>query len=128
MNQNSKSIWKIRILVSSIFILGVIAGAGGFYSYSTWISPNREISRREKYQEVFNKLGLNEQQRTEVDKIIGELREKLSALRAEAQPRVQQIRAENDEKLQKVLTLEQWSKFKAEREKIKDAEKQKYKK
>jgi hypothetical protein len=55
--------------------------------------------------------------------IVGETREKLQKLRQESDPRVQEIRAQNDENLQRVLTPEQWQRFQLEREKIRQTEK-----
>jgi hypothetical protein len=128
MNGEKKGLWQIRLIAVSIFVFGVITGVGGLYSYQSVFSPAKTPTIRERYQEAFNNLDMNSEQREEVQKIVGELKEKLSALRAEAQPRVQEIRSESDAKLRKVLTPEQWEKFRAERELIRQSEKNKYKK
>ena len=128
MDSEKKSIFQIRLIAVSIFVFGVITGIGGLYSYQSIFSPATQPTMREKYQEAFSKLDMTPEQRTEVQKIVGQLKEKLSALRAEAQPRVQEIRAESDAKLQKVLTPEQWEKFRAERELIRQSEKDRYRK
>jgi len=128
MDSEKKSIFQIRLIAVSIFFFGVIAGVGGLYSYQSIFSSAKQPTMREKYQEAFGKLDMTPEQRTEVQKIVGQLKEKLSALRAEAQPRVQEIRAESDAKLQKVLTPEQWEKFRAERELIRQSEKDRYRK
>jgi hypothetical protein len=128
MNSEKKSIFQIRLIAVSIFVFGVITGVGGLYSYQSIFSPAAQPTMREKYQEAFSKLDMTTEQRTEVQKIVGQLKEKLSALRAEAQPKVQEIRAESDAKLQKVLTPDQWEKFRAERELIRQSEKDRYRK
>jgi len=128
MNGEKKGLWQIRLIAVSIFVFGVITGVGGLYSYQSVFSPAKQPTIRERYQEAFNNLDMNSEQREEVQKIVGELKEKLSALRAEAQPRVQEIRSESDAKLQKVLTPEQWEKFRAERELIRQSEKNRYRK
>lgn len=125
MISDKKGIWQIRLIAISIFIFGVVAGVGGLYSYQSIFSPAKQPTIRERYQEAFNSLGMTPEQSREVEKIVGELKEKLSALRAEAQPRVQEIRAESDAKLQRVLTQDQWEKFRSERESIRQTEKEK---
>jgi Spy/CpxP family protein refolding chaperone len=124
MNIESKSKWQIRLATLSIFFLGFIAGAFALNSYYLWFGAAKEPTKQEKYEEAFNKLGLNASQKTEVQKIFGETRDNIQKMRQETDPRLQEIRAQNDEKLLKVLTPEQWQKFQQEREKIREAEKQ----
>lgn len=124
MNSDKKGILQIRLIALSIFVFGVVAGVGGLYSYQSIFSPGKQPSIRERYQEAFNRLDMNSEQTREVEEIVAELKKKLSALRMEAQPRVQEIRSESDAKLQKVLTKEQWDQFRAERELIRQSEKE----
>ncbi len=124
MNIESKSKWQIRIATLSIFILGFVAGAFALNAHYLWFGAAKAPTKQEKYEEAFNKLGLNETQKTEVQKIFGETRENIQKIRQETDPRLQEIRNQNDEKLQKVLNAEQWQKFQQEREKIREAEKQ----
>jgi Spy/CpxP family protein refolding chaperone len=123
MDSEKKGIWQIRLATLSIFLLGLIAGAFALHSYHLWFGAARQPTKHEKYEEAFNKLGMTEEQKAEVQKIIGETREKLVRLRQESEPRVQEIRAQSDENLQKVLTAEQWQRFQQEREKIRQSEK-----
>jgi Spy/CpxP family protein refolding chaperone len=123
MDSEKKSIWQIRLATLSIFLLGFVAGAFALHSYHLWFSASSGLTKQERYEEAFNRLGLNEAQKTEVRQIVGETREKLQKLRQESDPRVQEIRAQNDENLQRVLTPEQWQRFQQEREKIRQTEK-----
>jgi Spy/CpxP family protein refolding chaperone len=56
-------------------------------------------------------LNLNADQKTKVEQILGDTREQLRALRRESEPRVNDIRRQADERLQQVLTPEQWQQF-----------------
>ena len=124
MNIESKSKWQIRFATLGIFVLGFVAGAFALNAYYLWFSAAKAPTKQEKYEEAFKSLGLNDAQKTEVQKIFGETRESIQKMRQETDPRLLEIRNQNDEKLQKVLTPEQWQKFQQEREKIREAEKQ----
>jgi Spy/CpxP family protein refolding chaperone len=123
MDSDKKGIWQIRLATLSIFVLGFVAGAFALHSYHLWTSAAKPPTKQERYEEVFNQLGLSENQKADVRKIVGETRDKLQKLRQESDPRVQEIRAQHDEQLQKVLTPEQWQSFQQEREKIRQTEK-----
>ncbi len=125
MDSEQKGIWKIRIATLFIFMLGSFAGVVGLYSYQAWFPAAKQPTTRERYEEAFSRLGMDEAQRAEVDVIIGDLRQKLIQLRQDAEPKVQEIRAESDARLQKVLTPEQWVQFQAEREVIRQREREK---
>lgn len=125
-NNDNKSAWKIRFVTLLIFFLGIVAGVVGSYSYEAYFPAAKNQTRREKYEEAFNRLGMTEAQRTEVDQIITDLRQRLVQLRQDAEPKVQEIRAESDARLQTVLTPEQWQQFQADREQIRQAEREKY--
>ncbi len=123
MNTESKSKWQIRLATLSIFLLGFLAGAIAFNAYHLWSGASKRPSRHERFDEALNRLGLNDTQKIEVQKILGETRGKIHQLRQEDEPRLQQIRAENDEQLQRVLTPEQWREFQQAREEIRGADK-----
>ena len=124
MNIESKSKLQIRLATLGIFMLGVIAGAFALNAYYLWFGAAKSPTKQERYEEAFNKLGLNDAQKNEVQKIFGEMRENIQKIRQETDPRFQEIRDRNDEKLQKILTPEQWQKFQQERDKIREADKQ----
>lgn len=123
MNIESKTKWQLRFATISIFLLGFVAGAFALNAYHLWFSASKQPTKREKYEEAFNKLGLTEQQKAEIVKTVGETREKVQNLRQESEPKLQEIRNQHDEKLQKILTPEQWAEFQKERETIRESEK-----
>lgn len=125
MNIESKSKWQIRVATLGIFVLGFVAGAFALNAYHLWFSAAKPVvTKQEKYEEAFRKLGLTDAQKAEVQRVVNETRENIQKIRQETDPRIQEIRTQNDEKLQKVLTPEQWQSFQQEREKIRESEKQ----
>ena len=126
MNIESKSKWQIRLVTLSIFLIGFVTGAVALNAYHLWFGGAEPQSRQERFEEAFKQIGLNESQKLEVQKIFGETREKVHNFRQESEPRMQEIRAETDEKLQRVLTPEQWEQFQERREKILKIEREKY--
>lgn len=125
MNIESKSKWQIRLATLSIFLLGFIAGAIALNAYHLWFGSANQSSRRQKFEDSFSQLNLNENQKIEVQRILTDTREKIQKYRQESEPRMQDIRAETDEKLQRVLTPEQWTQFQQERDKILQTDKPK---
>lgn len=122
MNIESKSKWQIRMATLSIFLLGFVAGAIALNAYRLWFGGANQPSRHERFEQTFNKLGLNEPQKAEVQKTFGETREKIQKLRQESEPQMQEIRNQTDEKLQRIMTPEQWQGFQQEREKNRQSE------
>ena len=60
---------------------------------------------------MLDRLQLNNDQKTQVQEIFSDARAQLQAVRKDADPRVTAVRQQTDEKLQKVLTTEQWQQF-----------------
>ena len=118
MNIESKSKWQIRLATLSIFLLGFVAGAIALNAYHLWFGGAKQPTKRERFEEAFNQVGLDETQKAEVQKILGETRERIQKLRQESEPAMQEIRSQTDEKLQRVMRPEQWQGFQQEREKI----------
>lgn len=124
MNIESKSKWQIRLATLGIFVIGFIAGAFALNAYYLWFGAAKQPTKQERYEDAFNRLGLNETQKAEIQKVFGETRENIQKMRQESEPRLQDIRSQNDEKLQKILTPEQWQAFQQERDQIREGEKQ----
>jgi Spy/CpxP family protein refolding chaperone len=104
--------WQIRLIAIAIFLLGFVAGALTFNAYHAWSNSHRKFSKKEdKYQKILNQLNLSKEQRAEVERIMNETREEIQALRRENEPRIREIRDRTSEKMQRVLTQEQWEKF-----------------
>jgi Spy/CpxP family protein refolding chaperone len=111
MDTVSKSKWQVRGAAILIFVLGFTAGALAFNAYKRWDRSGSMQSRQERFDRMLDTLKLSPDQKTQVHQILGDSREQFQALRKEAEPRVETIRQQADERLQKVLTPEQWKQF-----------------
>lgn len=118
MDITSKSKWQIRVAAIVIFLLGFAAGALALNAYKRWNRSGAESSRRNGFERMLDTLQLNADQKTQVHQILGDTRQQLQALRKESEPRVGEIRRQTDERLQKVLTPDQWRQFQQERDKL----------
>lgn len=123
MNAEVKSKWQIRLATLSIFLLGFLAGAFALNAYHLWFGASRSTSWQQRYETIFNQLNLTDSQKTDIQKVFSETREKTQKTRQEAEPRFQEIRTQSSEQLQKILTPEQWQKYQQEREKMRQDDK-----
>ena len=117
MDTTNKSKWQVRIAALLIFVLGFAAGALALNAYKRFGRANVE-SRQVRFEKMLSSLQLSAEQKTQVDQILGDTRQQLQALRNESEPRFADIRKQADERLQKVLTAEQWKQFQQERDKM----------
>ena len=117
MDTTNKSKWQVRLAALLIFVLGFAAGALALNAYKRFGRANVE-SRQARFEKMLDSLQLSAEQKTQVDQILGDTRQQLQALRKESEPRFADIRRQADERLQKVLTPEQWKQFQQEREKM----------
>jgi Spy/CpxP family protein refolding chaperone len=115
-DKTGKSKWQVRIAAIIIFVLGFAAGALALNAYQRWRTGGQ--TRRQSYEQLVDRLQLNSDQKTQVQQIFGDTRQQLQALRKESGPRVAQIRQQTDERLQKVLTPEQWQQYQQMRDEI----------
>jgi len=120
MDKASKSKWLLRVAATVIFLLGFTAGALAFNAYRAWSRDRVEQIRRGAFDGMLDSLQLSADQKTQVHQILGETREQLQSLRKESEPRVNEIRQHTDERLQKVLTPEQWKQFQQKRDEMRD--------
>jgi len=118
MDMMSKNKWKVRGAAIVIFLLGFTAGALALNAYKKWDRSGAIQSRQERFDRMLDTLKLNPEQKTQVGQILGDARQQLQSLRKESEPRVEEIRRQADERLQKVLTTEQWKQFQQERDKM----------
>ena len=119
MDYIAKNKWQIRGAAAIIFVLGFTAGILALNVYRGWVrggGPGRE----DRFEQLSNRLQLNADQKTKVQQILGDTREQLRALRKESEPRVAEIRQKTDERLQQVLTPEQWQRFQQMRNETRD--------
>jgi Spy/CpxP family protein refolding chaperone len=117
MDITNKSKWQVRLAAILIFLLGFAAGALALNAYKRW-SRTGEVSRQDRFERLLNDLQLNDEQKKQAHQILADAREQLQGLRKESEPRVVEIRRQADERLQKVLTPDQWKQFQQEREKM----------
>jgi len=122
MDVSNKSKWQVRVAALLIFVLGVAAGALALNGYQRWSRSRAEGTRQQRFERMLDRLQLNADQKTEVHQILSETREQLQNLRKESEPRFDAIRQQADERLQKVLTPEQWKQFQQEREAMRGRE------
>jgi len=122
MDISNKSKWQVRVAALLIFVLGVAAGALALNGYQRWSRSRAEGTRQQRFERMLDRLQLNADQKTEVHQILSETREQLQNLRKESEPRFDAIRQQADERLQKVLTPEQWKQFQQEREAMRGRE------
>lgn len=116
MDVSNKSKWQVRVAALLIFVLGVAAGALTLNGYQRWSRSRAEGTRQQRFERMLDRLQLNADQKTQVHQILAETREQLQNLRKESEPRFDAIRKQADERLQKVLTAEQWKQFQQERD------------
>jgi Spy/CpxP family protein refolding chaperone len=117
MDTTNKSKWQVRLAAMLIFVLGFVAGALSLNAYRR-IGRGTGESRQVRFERMLESLQLNAEQKTQVQQILGDTRQQLQALKKESEPRVGEIRRQADERLQKVLTPEQWKQFQQERDKM----------
>jgi TRAP-type C4-dicarboxylate transport system, periplasmic component len=120
---SNKFNWQVRLAALGIFLLGFVAGALALNAYHVWFGASQPLTREQRYERIFEQLSLSEEQKTEVQKIVAETREDVHNLRKETEPRMKEIRSRTSEKLQKVLTPEQWEKFQKLRNEMKEEQK-----
>ena len=116
MNNSMRSKWQIRLITVIIFLLGFAGGSLAFNVYHRWRGDWVPRDRRDRFEQMLDRLELTSEQRTQVHQIFSDTREQLDNLRKESEPRFEEIRRQTDERLQKVLTPEQWQKFQQQRE------------
>ncbi|HEV2704331.1 MAG TPA: hypothetical protein VGV59_00315 [Pyrinomonadaceae bacterium] len=110
MDNVTRSKWQLRLAAFLIFLLGVAGGILAPKAYHAWFDA-RSGSRQDRFQQMLNRLELDEAQKTQVQQILGDARAQLNAIRRESEPRVEEVRRATDERLQKVLTPEQWQQW-----------------
>src|SRR6266446_3248491 len=100
--------WQVRLAAVLIFGLGFAAGILAVSAYRAWAHNRPPADRLEQ---LATRLQLDADQKTKVQQIFGDTRQQLQALRKESEPRVNDIRQQTDQRMQQVLTPDQWQKF-----------------
>jgi predicted nucleic acid-binding Zn-ribbon protein len=115
MNITTNSKWQGRALAAILFVLGFTTG---ILALNLYRAVARNVAPRDRFEQLSDRLQLNADQRTKVQQIFSDTREQLGALRKEAEPKVTEIRNQADERMQQVLTPEQWKKFQVMRDEM----------
>jgi Spy/CpxP family protein refolding chaperone len=115
MNNVTRNRWQVRIATTFIFVLGF---AAGILALNVYRSFARDRNPRDRFEQMSERLQLNDEQKTKVQEIFADTREQLRAVRRESEPKVNEIRRQADGRLQTVLTPEQWQKFQSIRDEM----------
>jgi len=115
MNNIVRNKWQVRVAAVVIFVLGFAAGLLAVSAYHAWA---RNRNPADRFEQMATRLQLNADQKTKVQQIFGDTRQQLQNLRKESEPRVNEIRQQTDQKLQQVLTPDQWQRFQKMRDEM----------
>ena len=110
MDSRAGSKWQVRLAILILFVIGFIAGglAMNLYRSRQWSLRGGE---RGAFGQMLDRLNLTQDQRTQVSGIFEDARKQLTELRKESEPKFREVRKNTDERLQSVLTPEQWEQF-----------------
>jgi Spy/CpxP family protein refolding chaperone len=114
----NKSKWQLRFAVLAIFALGFAAGALSWNIYRSYRFGRMADVRRDRFEQVLDRLQLTSEQRPQVEQILADARTQWIEARRQTEPRMREIREQTDQRLQAVLTPEQWERFKQMRSDI----------
>lgn len=118
MDKLKRNAWLVRAAAIAIFVLGFAAGALAPRAYRAWGRDGaREGGGKGRMEKVIEDLKLTPEQAAQMKQIFDDTRAQLQALRKESEPRFAEIRRQADERMQQVLTPEQWGQFQKTREK-----------
>jgi len=87
-----------------------MAGALAMNMYRARQWPPRPGGRG-GFEQMLDRLNLTQDQRTQVGEIFDDARKQLAELRRDSEPKFREVRKNTDERLQSVLTPEQWEQF-----------------
>ena len=116
MNNIVKNRWQVRVAAAVIFVLGFTAGILALNVYRGLV----RAGGHDRFEQMSERLNLTADQKTRVQQIFSDTREQLRALRRESEPRVTEIRRQADERMQQVLTPEQWQQFQSVRAEMRE--------
>jgi hypothetical protein len=114
----NKSKWQLRFAVLAIFALGFAAGALSWNIYRSYRFGRMTEARRDRFEHVLDRLQLTSEQRPQVEQILADARTQWIEARRQTEPRMREIREQTDQRLQSVLTPEQWERFRQMRDEM----------
>lgn len=118
MDNTAKSKWQVRIAALVIFVVGFAAGVLALNAYRGWARGAGAGRGEDRFEQMSARLQLNAEQKTKMQQVLGDTREQLRALRRESDPRVTEIRKQTDQRLQQILTPDQWQSFQQMRDEM----------
>ena len=103
---------RVYVYFVLIFLLGIIVGAAGVYTYG-WYSGHwhRKFSRQRVIDYLQKELNLSQTQTQQLQQIITQMDQKESELREQVAPQFQAIREEARDETRKILNAQQLEKF-----------------
>lgn len=105
---------RFYVYFALIFILGIVIGAAGMYSYGWYTGHwHRQFSRHRVVDYLQQKLSLSQSQTQQLQQIINNMERKESELRGQVKPQFQAIREETRAETRKILNPQQIDKFNA---------------
>jgi len=97
-----------------IFILGIVVGGAGMYTYGWYTGHwHRPFSRHRVIEYLQQQLDLSQNQTQQLQQILQEMNRKESELREQVAPQFQAIREEARSETRKILNQQQIQKFDA---------------
>lgn len=105
---------RFYVYFALIFLLGLVIGAVGMYSYGWYTGHwHRKFSRHRVVDYLQKELSLSQSQTQQLQQIINNMEKKESQLHDQIEPQFQAIREETRAETRKILNSEQVEKFNA---------------
>lgn len=111
METSSKRKWQIRAAVLAIFLVGALAGALALNVYHHRRPWNPRDGRRDRFEQIINRLDLSAEQRAQVEQIMKDARAQFIQIQQETQPRLGSVRQQTDDRMKAVLSPQQWEQW-----------------
>lgn len=119
---------QAKILVFTVFFIGIASGVliANFYESRVNSRPqaadtrDRSAKAQRDISKMHDYLGLNQDQREQVTKILEEARGEFQKLRAETQPKFQALQEQSRTKIRAILNEEQRQKYEEFRRKMEE--------
>lgn len=105
---------RFYVYFALIFLLGIVIGAAGMYSYAWYTGHwHRKFSRHRVVDYLHKELSLSQSQTQQLQQIVDNMEKKESELRDQVSPQFQAIREEARNETRKILNSQQVEKFNA---------------
>ena len=112
--------WQIVGAALVLFAVGCLVGALSMNLYHRRNLSGSDWSRRAAFDKALKQISLNADQQAKVDAILADTRNQLREVRKEESPRVGEIRRKTRERLQSVLTPDQWHQLQEQMKSVAD--------